>query len=130
MVITLADGDEVAADRLLVATGRRVDLSTLGLEAVGLDGGVRFIDVDERMRVADGLWAIGDVTGKAMFTRVALYQWSIVAADILGRPHPAAQYDALAVLDTIADRIGRLRGRPRVRFGPTGCGGGSDGLRP
>lgn len=95
IVITTAAGDELAADRLLVATGRRVDLSGLGLETVGLDGDARLLEVDERMRAADRLWAIGDVTGKAMMTHVALYQGSIVVADILGRPHPAARYEAV-----------------------------------
>jgi pyruvate/2-oxoglutarate dehydrogenase complex dihydrolipoamide dehydrogenase (E3) component len=72
-----------------------IDLSGLGLESVGLDGTARFIQVDERMRAADGIWAMGDVTGKAMFTHVALHQSAIVAADILGLDHPAARYDAV-----------------------------------
>jgi len=95
IVITLARDAELAAEHLLVATGRMVDLSGLGLEAVGLDGTARFIPVDEQMRAADGIWAMGDVTGKAMFTHVALYQSAIVAADILGEDHPPARYDAV-----------------------------------
>jgi pyruvate/2-oxoglutarate dehydrogenase complex dihydrolipoamide dehydrogenase (E3) component len=85
----------VAGERLLVATGRTVDLSGLGLESAGLDGTARFLQVDERMRAADGIWAMGDVTGKAMFTHVALYQSVIVAADILGEDYPPARYDAV-----------------------------------
>jgi pyruvate/2-oxoglutarate dehydrogenase complex dihydrolipoamide dehydrogenase (E3) component len=95
IVVTLDGGAEVTGERLLVATGRRADLSRLGLESAGLDGMARFIDVDERMRAADGIWAMGDVTGKAMFTHVALYQSAIVAADILSEAHPPARYDAL-----------------------------------
>jgi pyruvate/2-oxoglutarate dehydrogenase complex dihydrolipoamide dehydrogenase (E3) component len=95
IVVTLADGAEVAAERLLVATGRRPNTSGLGLQAAGLDDGAPFIAVDERMRAADGIWAMGDVTGKAMFTHVALYQSAIVAAGILQLPHPAARYDAV-----------------------------------
>ena len=95
IVLTLAGGGELASERLLVATGRKVDLGGLGLEAAGLDGTARFIQVDERMRAADGLWAMGDVTGKAMFTHVALYQAAIVAAEILGEDHPPARYDAV-----------------------------------
>ena len=95
IVVTLAGGAEIASERLLVATGRTVDLSGLGLEAAGLDGAARFIQVDERMRAADGIWAMGDVTGKAMFTHVALHQSAIVAADILGEDHPPARYDAV-----------------------------------
>lgn len=95
IVATLADGTEIASERLLVATGRRANLSDLGLESIGLDSTARFIPTDERMRAADGIWAMGDVTGKAMFTHVALYQAAIVAAEILGREHPPARYDAV-----------------------------------
>jgi pyruvate/2-oxoglutarate dehydrogenase complex dihydrolipoamide dehydrogenase (E3) component len=95
IVVTLDGGLEVAGERLLVATGRRVDLSGLGLESVGLDASEPFLQVDERMRAGDGIWAMGDVTGKALFTHVALYQSAIVAADILGEAHPPARYDAV-----------------------------------
>jgi pyruvate/2-oxoglutarate dehydrogenase complex dihydrolipoamide dehydrogenase (E3) component len=95
IVVTLAGGAQLATERLLVATGRTVDLSGLGLEAAGLDATARFIPVDERMRAADGIWAMGDVTGKAMFTHVALHQSAIIAAGILGEDHPPARYDAV-----------------------------------
>jgi pyruvate/2-oxoglutarate dehydrogenase complex dihydrolipoamide dehydrogenase (E3) component len=94
-VVTLPDGNELTAERLLVATGRTVDLGGLGLEAAGLDGTAEFIEVDERMRAADGIWAMGDVTGKAMFTHVAMYQGAIVAADILGEDPAPARYEAI-----------------------------------
>lgn len=95
IVVRLEGGDDLAAERLLVATGRTVDLSDLGLESVGLDGTARSIPVDERMRAADGIWAMGDVTAKAMFTHVGLYQSAIIAADILGEERPSARYDAV-----------------------------------
>jgi pyruvate/2-oxoglutarate dehydrogenase complex dihydrolipoamide dehydrogenase (E3) component len=95
IVVTLTGAAELASQHLLVATGRTVDLSGLGLEAAGLDATGRFIQVDERMRAADGIWAMGDVTGAAMFTHVALYQSAIVAADILGEDHAPARYDAV-----------------------------------
>ncbi len=95
VLVTMDDGTEVTANRLLIATGRVVDLSDLGLEAAGLDPSSRFIEVDDRLRAADGIWAIGDVTGKAMFTHVALYQGSIVAADVLGLEPAPADYSAL-----------------------------------
>lgn len=95
IAVTLDGGVQLAAERLLVATGRRVDLRGLGLEAAGLDGTAPFLEVDERLRVAEGIWAMGDVTGKAMFTHVALYQSAIIAAQFLGEEHPAARYDAV-----------------------------------
>jgi pyruvate/2-oxoglutarate dehydrogenase complex dihydrolipoamide dehydrogenase (E3) component len=106
--LVLADGTRVTGERLLVATGRRVDLAGLGLESVGLDPLARFLETDDRMRVADGLWAIGDVTGKAMFTHVAIYQGSIVAADLLGRHHPGARYDALPMVTFTDPEVGAV----------------------
>ena len=95
VVVTVAGGDELEAERLFVATGRKVDVSGLGLETVGLDGSARFIEVDENLRAADGIWAMGDVTGDALLSLVAVYHPKIVAAEILGQDHPPVRYDAV-----------------------------------
>lgn len=89
------DGTRIHAERLLVATGRRANLSDLGLESVGLDPSARTIEVDGRLRAADGLWAIGDITGKGAFTHVSMYQAGIAARDIRGEAGPPADYRAL-----------------------------------
>jgi pyruvate/2-oxoglutarate dehydrogenase complex dihydrolipoamide dehydrogenase (E3) component len=84
-VLELADGAQLRGDRLLVATGRRPRVHGLGLETVGLER----VEVDARMRVADGLWAIGDVTGIWPLTYVGKYQGRVAAANILGEPREA-----------------------------------------
>ncbi|MCA5894966.1 NAD(P)/FAD-dependent oxidoreductase [Isoptericola sp. NEAU-Y5] len=81
--VHLDDGTELGSERLLVATGRRTDLAALGVGAVGLDEDARTIAVDDRMRAADGVWAIGDVTGHGAFTHVSMYQARIAVGDIL-----------------------------------------------
>jgi dihydrolipoamide dehydrogenase len=83
--LRLAGGAELEVDRLVVATGRRARLPDLGLETVGIEPGERGIEVDERCRAADGVWAVGDVTGVGQFTHLAAYQGRIAAADMLGR---------------------------------------------
>jgi pyruvate/2-oxoglutarate dehydrogenase complex dihydrolipoamide dehydrogenase (E3) component len=89
-------GDQtVTGDKLLVAAGRRPLLDDLGLDTVGLDPEARSLDTDERMRVADGLWAIGDVTGKGAFTHMSMYQAAIVVRDLLGEDGPWADYRAV-----------------------------------
>ena len=93
--VALQGGDVLTAQQLLVATGRRTDLAVLGVGAVGLDDQARTIEVDERMRAADRLWAIGDVTGKGAFTHMSMYQGRIAAADILGRDGETADYRAV-----------------------------------
>jgi pyruvate/2-oxoglutarate dehydrogenase complex dihydrolipoamide dehydrogenase (E3) component len=95
IVLTLATGEAVTAERLLVATGRTANLDGLGLGAVGLDPAARWIRADAHMRVADGVWAVGDVTGEGAFTHVAMYQSAIATADILGREAAPADYRAL-----------------------------------
>lgn len=95
---TLTVGDEtVTADKLLVAAGRTPNLDDLGLETVGLDPTARTLDVDERLRVTgvDGIWAIGDVTGKGAFTHVSMYQSAIAQRDVLGQDGAPASYHAL-----------------------------------
>ncbi|MEV6982190.1 NAD(P)/FAD-dependent oxidoreductase [Sphaerisporangium sp. NPDC051017] len=91
----MTEGGSHRAERLLVATGRRTDLPALGVAAAGLDESARAIDVDDHMRAADGVWAVGDVTGKGNFTHMATYQAKIALADILGKPGPTAAYHAV-----------------------------------
>lgn len=93
--VTLGDGRELTADQLLVATGRRVDLDAIGADTIGIDPTGRSLPVDERCRVTDGIWGVGDITGKGAFTHVAMYQARIVAADILGEHVTPADYSAL-----------------------------------
>lgn len=83
VTVSLGDAGSVTAARLLVAAGRRTDLAALGVGAVGLDEGGRGITVDERMRAADSVWAIGDVTGRGAFTHTSMYQARIAGDDIL-----------------------------------------------
>ena len=85
----------VTGDKLLVAAGRRPLLADLGLETVGVDPDARSLETDERMRVTDGLWAIGDVTGKGAFTHMSMYQAAVVVRDLLGEDGPWADYRAV-----------------------------------
>ncbi|MEV8639208.1 NAD(P)/FAD-dependent oxidoreductase, partial [Streptosporangium sp. NPDC051023] len=87
--ISLADGT-VVAERLLVAAGRRNNLRDLGLERVGLDRDAQVLDPDERMRVAEGVWAVGDITGKGAFTHMSMYQADVVIRDLTGAGGPWA----------------------------------------
>lgn len=93
--VMLDDGRSLSAERLLVATGRRPNLDSVGLETVDLDPTAKAIAVDGHMRAADGLWAVGDITGQGAFTHVAVYQGRIAAADILGSDHRPADYRAV-----------------------------------
>ena len=106
--VALADGTVLRGERMLVATGRRSDLRALGVGALGLDEGARGLEVDGRMRVLPGVWAVGDVTGKGAFTHVAAYQARLCVADILGHPLPEADYKALPRVTFTDPEIGSV----------------------
>jgi pyruvate/2-oxoglutarate dehydrogenase complex dihydrolipoamide dehydrogenase (E3) component len=93
-VLEFAGRDELRGDRLLVATGRRPRVDELGLETVGVEPTRQGIPVDGRMRVTDGLWAIGDATGIWPLTYIGKYQGRVAAANILGAER-SANYDAV-----------------------------------
>jgi pyruvate/2-oxoglutarate dehydrogenase complex dihydrolipoamide dehydrogenase (E3) component len=101
-------GRSVRAERLLVAAGRSNNLSGIGLEHVGLDADARVLDPDERMRVADGVWAIGDITGKGAFTHMSMYQAAVVIRDLLGQDGPWADYRAVSRVTFTAPEIGSV----------------------
>src|SRR4051794_16800984 len=89
------DGKELRFEKLLVAAGRTPNIDDVGLDAVGLAPSARSIEVDDRMRAGDGLWAIGDIVGHGAFTHLSMYQSAIAVASILGKEGPAADYRAV-----------------------------------
>jgi pyruvate/2-oxoglutarate dehydrogenase complex dihydrolipoamide dehydrogenase (E3) component len=91
--LDLGDGTTLAGTHLLLATGRRPRLRDLGLASVGLAGDARVVEVDDRLRAGDGLWAIGDVNGVSPMTYVGKYQARVAAVNILGGDR-RAHYDA------------------------------------
>jgi dihydrolipoamide dehydrogenase len=93
-VVVLDDGRELRGDRLLVATGRRPRVEGLGLDTVGVEADPHGVPVDAHLRVAENLWAIGDVTGLWPLTHVGKYQGEVVAANILGEAREA-NYEAV-----------------------------------
>ena len=97
--VELDDGSRIATDVVVVGAGRTPRAAGLGLEGVGVSPGKRGVAVDQRCRVAEGLWAVGDVTGVALFTHVAKYQARVVTANLLG-----------------ASRVASYQGVPRVVF--------------
>lgn len=82
--VTFSDGSAVEADRIVVATGRRPHVEGLGLEQLGVTTAKDGVAVDDHLRAADGVYAIGDVTGVALFTHVGKYQARVAAANVAG----------------------------------------------
>ncbi|MFE1168397.1 dihydrolipoyl dehydrogenase family protein [Nocardiopsis sp. NPDC058789] len=84
VLAVLSGGERVRADVMVLATGRVPRGDQLGLAELGVEPERGALPVDDHCRVAPGLWAVGDVTARSMFTHVAKYQGRVVSANILG----------------------------------------------
>ena len=83
-----AGGEEVAiaADRVLVAVGRRPRTSGFGLESLMLDMNGRAVRIDNQCRTSmRNVWAIGDLTGEPMLAHRAMAQGEMVAEIVAGK---------------------------------------------
>jgi dihydrolipoamide dehydrogenase len=99
VTVTMAGGETVTGDEILVAAGRRPATGDLGLEVVGLEPGSP-IEVDDQLRStkvdAGWLYAVGDCNGRALLTHMGKYQ-ARVAADVIHGRSAAAGSDHTAV---------------------------------
>jgi dihydrolipoamide dehydrogenase len=91
------DESQVAqGDLVLVATGRRPNVANLGLDDLRVDyderGGIK---VDDRCATnVPGVWAAGDVTGRAQLAHAASRMAEVVVNNITGR-EDVMRYDAV-----------------------------------
>lgn len=114
VLVELADGSTVAGATLLVAAGRHANLDDIGLPSVGLDPSVRSLDVDDHMQVQadnapiDGLYSVGDVTGRGPFTHVAVWQARVLIGHLLGQDTDFGGYHGLAWATFTDPEVGRV----------------------
>lgn len=91
-VVELNVGGEVSGHVTLLAVGRVFPLGSLGLETVGLDPAS--LPRDGRLRIADGVYLIGDPAGPELHTHQAHYQGELAVRMALG-DEVAPDYRAL-----------------------------------
>lgn len=87
VALALADGREITGSHLLAAVGRRPNTDDLGTDAghVQLDA-KGFVVVDEQYRTsAEGVYAVGDVTGGPQFTHTSWDDHRILVDVLDGR---------------------------------------------
>ena len=92
-----ADGAEraIAAEKVLVAVGRRARTTGFGLEGLDLTMAGPFLRIDDRCATSmRNVWAIGDVTGEPMLAHRAMAQGEMVAEIIAGEKRA---FDHLAI---------------------------------
>ncbi len=107
--ISLADETTVEADVLLISIGRGFQSQGIGLDRVGVALGRRGeILVDERMETnIPGVYAIGDVVGKAMLAHVASAQGKVAVENILGHT-VRINYDVIPAGIFTLPEVGRV----------------------
>lgn len=122
--VTVRTGEKMesapAGWRVLAAIGKKPRIEGVGLERLGLtpdrDDGLA---VDDRCRVHDGLWAVGDVTAVAPYTHTANYQAKVVVANLCGESR-RADYTAIpraVYTDPAVFSVGRTSGDDLVTAG-------------
>ncbi len=106
---TLSDGSVVTAEQVLVSIGRGFHSKAIGLEKVGVQLGRRGeILVNARMETnVPGIYAIGDVVGKAMLAHVASAQGKVAVENIMGHPRDFDETVIPAGIFTLPE-IGRV----------------------
>lgn len=119
------DGSVVAAQKILVAVGRRPATSGFGIEGLQLAMSGPFIGIDDRCATSmRNVWAIGDVTGEPMLAHRAMAQGEMVAELIAGhrrRFEPAA-IPAICFSDPEIVAVGLLPEQARASHGDVSVG--------
>ena len=96
-----AGGSTFEVDEIVVAAGRTPSSEDLGLEQVGVEVGESrgFVRTDDHMAVlgaGDWLYAVGDITGRALLTHMGKYHGrvagDVIAARAEGRPIDGSRY--------------------------------------
>ena len=117
-VLRFADGEELGADKALLAVGRRPNSAGLGLEALGVEHSPGRLPVDECLRIAPNAYAVGDVNGKSLLAHAADHQARYAVAHAAGEisgsyappPMPACIYGHMEVMRVGPSAL-ELRGR-------------------
>jgi len=100
VVVSLDSGSshqELRAEAVLVATGRRPNTTDIGLDAVGVTVGPRGeVVVDDELRSTNPrIFAAGDVTGHPQFVYVAGKHGAVVADNAIDGAHRRVDYRTL-----------------------------------
>jgi pyruvate/2-oxoglutarate dehydrogenase complex dihydrolipoamide dehydrogenase (E3) component len=83
-VIELGDGGPVEGHEILLAIGRDLPLDGLGLETIGVTPKDGKLSPDERLLIAENVYAIGDVGGPELHTHLGHYSGEAAVRIALG----------------------------------------------
>jgi len=120
-VLRFADGEELAAAKSLLAVGRRPNSAGLGIEKLGLELKPGWLPVDECLRLAPKVYAVGDVNGKSLLAHAADHQARYAVEHAAGKisgpytppPMPACIYGHMEVM-RVGPSAAELSGRQGI----------------
>ena len=120
--VELEGHDDMDVDLVMFATGRLPNVEGLGLDAVGIELGLKGeIEVDDYSRTnVDHIYAVGDVTNRVQLTPVAIREGQAFADTVFGDDPKSVDYGCIpsAVFShpPIA-AVGMTEGEARNRLG-------------
>lgn len=96
--VSVAEGEtrNIAAEKALIAVGRRPVVETIGLEKLHVAMKGEFISVDEWMQTSvPGIYAIGDVVPTPQLAHLASHEGILAVSRIAGKETTPINYDAV-----------------------------------
>jgi len=95
LLVHAGDGEPIAADAVMVATGRRPKTDGLGMKSAGIElGSNGEIPVDEYNQTScPSIYAVGDVTDRVQLTPVAIREGHAFADTVFGGAPRTTAYD-------------------------------------
>ncbi|MGH2386327.1 MAG: dihydrolipoyl dehydrogenase family protein [Candidatus Limnocylindria bacterium] len=94
-VVEVGDGEPVEGHAILLAIGRDYPLDGLGLETIGVTPQDGRVSPDDRLRIAENVYAVGDVGGPEMHTHLGHYTGEAAARIALGDSSYRPALDAI-----------------------------------
>jgi pyruvate/2-oxoglutarate dehydrogenase complex dihydrolipoamide dehydrogenase (E3) component len=120
-VVLTDQGDRLAVDEILVATGRVPNVETLNLQAAGVEVGKAGILVNAKLQTTNPrIYAAGDVIGGYQFTHVAGYEAAVALQNALFLPTKKADYRVIpwaTFTEPELARVGLTEEQARKRYG-------------
>lgn len=94
---TGGEEQEISAQEIMVAAGRRADLNNLNLEAAGLKLNAQGkLDLNEYLQTSQAhIWAAGDAAGNWQFTHTAAYEGDLVGRNICHQHEEKVDYSVI-----------------------------------
>jgi len=97
LYVTMTGCDDIEADEVLFATGRKPNTNGLGLEAIGVELGDKSqieVDADNRSSIPT-IFAVGDVTDRIQLTPVAIREAQAFADTFFGNKPCQVDYNCV-----------------------------------